>query len=260
MEYRNEFILVDKTADRVTVVTLNNPPLNLVTLGLCRELRETLSKLEQDDEVRVIVLTGSGKRAFCVGSDIKEFPEVWDDVIGKKLEQENLTFNAVELLSKPVIAAMEGNVLGGGCELSMACDIRILSESGRIGLPEINLGVFPGSGGIFRLAKLVGPAKAVEMMYTGQMLPAQEALRLGLVNRLAPEGAVCAAALELAQQIVQKPFESLRLIKRVVRELWLKPTQECFYPNLELSKTVFQTEDCAEGVDAFLNKRKPQFR
>ena len=183
MEYRNEFILVDKTADRVTVVTLNNPPLNLVTLGLCRELRETLSKLEQDDEVRVIVLTGSGKRAFCVGSDIKEFPEVWDDVIGKKLEQENLTFNAVELLSKPVIAAMEGNVLGGGCELSMACDIRILSESGRIGLPEINLGVFPGSGGIFRLAKLVGPAKAVEMMYTGQMLPAQEALRLGLVNR-----------------------------------------------------------------------------
>ena len=241
MEYRNEFILVDKTADRVTVVTLNNPPLNLVTLGLCRELRETLSKLEQDDEVRVIVLTGSGKRAFCVGSDIKEFPEVWDDVIGKKLEQENLTFNAVELLSKPVIAAMEGNVLGGGCELSMACDIRILSESGRIGLPEINLGVFPGSGGIFRLAKLVGPAKAVEMMYTGQMLPAQEAL-------------------ELAQQIVQKPFESLRLIKRGVRELWLKPTQECFYPNLELSKTVFQTEDCAEGVDAFLNKRKPQFR
>ena len=88
MEYRNEFILVDKTADRVTVVTLNNPPLNLVTLGLCRALRETLSKLEQDDEVRVIVLTGSGKRAFCVGSDIKEFPEVWDDVIGKKLEQE----------------------------------------------------------------------------------------------------------------------------------------------------------------------------
>ena len=147
MEYRNEFILVDKTADRVTVVTLNNPPLNLVTLGLCRELRETLSKLEQDDEVRVIVLTGSGKRAFCVGSDIKEFPEVWDDVIGKKLEQENLTFNAVELLSKPVIAAMEGNVLGGGCELSMACDIRILSESGRIGLPEINLGFFRAAAG-----------------------------------------------------------------------------------------------------------------
>ena len=113
------------------MVTLNNPPLNLVTLGLCRELRETLSKLEQDDEVRVIVLTGSGKRAFCVGSDIKEFPEVWDDVIGKKLEQENLTFNAVELLSKPVIAAMEGNVLGGDVYKRQGLDRCVRQRIGR---------------------------------------------------------------------------------------------------------------------------------
>ncbi len=260
MNDSSHLILTEKFADKTALVTLNNPPLNLVTLDLCRELHETLLALEDDPEVRAVVLTGSGQKAFCVGSDIKEFPQVWDDVIHKKLEKENLAFNQVELLSKPVIAAMEGNVLGGGCELSMACDIRILSEAGRIGLPEIHLGVFPGSGGIFRLAKLVGPAKAVEMMYTGQMLCAKEALQLGLVNRVVPQGTACTAALELAGQIAQKPFEAIRLIKRGVRELWQKTTQECFYPNLELSRTVFQTSDCAEGVDAFLHKRKPQFQ
>lgn len=260
MNYQNERILVEIGDDRVVRVTLNNPPLNLVTLELCRELRETLYRLDEDDRVRVVVLTGSGTRAFCVGSDIKEFPEVWDDVVHKKLQNENLTFNAIELLSKPVIAAMEGHVLGGGCEIAMACDIRVMSQTGRIGLPEIELGVFPGSGGIFRLAKLVGPAKAVEMMYTGGILSAREALELGLVNRIVPEGTACEAATELARVIARKPFEAIRLIKRGVRELWLKTSQECFYPNLELSSHVFQTPDCAEGVQAFLQKRKPVFR
>lgn len=260
MEYKNEFVLVEVTDDRVARITLNNPPLNLVTLELCGELRETLYQLDQDDRVRAVVLTGSGSRAFCVGSDIKEFPQVWDDVVHKKLQNENLTFNAIELLSKPVIAAMEGHVLGGGCEIAMACDIRIMSQAGRIGLPEIDLGVFPGSGGIFRLAKLVGPAKAVEMMYTGSVLSAQEALDLGLVNRTVPEGTACEEAMALAGVIANKPFEAIRLIKRGVRELWLRTSQECFYSNLELSQHVFQTADCAEGVQAFLEKRKPVFR
>ena len=111
MEYENNLILVEKPADKVALITLNNPPLNLVTLELSRELKETLFRLEQDDEVRVVVLTGSGEKAFCVGSDVKEFPQVWDDVIGKKLQKENEVFNAIEFLDKPVIAAMEGNVL-----------------------------------------------------------------------------------------------------------------------------------------------------
>lgn len=259
MSETNRLILTEVFSNHTALITLNNPPLNLVTLDLCRELHETLLTLEDDPNVRVIVLTGSGQRAFCVGSDIKEFPEVWDDVIHKKLQNENLTFNQIELLSKPVIAAMEGNVLGGGCEISMACDIRILSETGRIGLPEINLGVFPGSGGLFRLARLVGPAKAVEMIYTGQVICAKDALELGLVNRVVPQGTACTAALELADQIAQKPFEAIRLIKRGVRELWQKTTEECFYTNLELSRAVFKSADCAEGVDAFLNKRSPHF-
>lgn len=136
MEYQNKMILVEKPAKHVALLTLNNPPLNLVTLELSAELRDTLFKLERDDEVRVVVLTGSGQRAFCVGSDVKEFPQVWDDVIGKKLQKENETFNAIEFLEKPVIAAMEGNVCGGGYEMAMACDLRILSEAGRIAQPK----------------------------------------------------------------------------------------------------------------------------
>lgn len=259
MEYQNNLILVEKPAKNVALITLNNPPLNLVTLELRAELHDTLFKLEQDDEVRVVVLTGSGKRAFCVGSDVKEFPHVWDDVIGKKLQKENETFNMIEFLEKPVIAAMEGNVCGGGYEMAMACDLRILSNEGRIAQPEINLGVFPGSGGLFRLPKIVGASKAMEMMFLGEFIEAEDCLRLGLVNRLAPAGEVVPAAIELASQIAQKPFEAIKLIKKGVREIGSVPSAECFYRNLEFSKSVFKTADCAEGVDAFLNKRTPKF-
>ena len=248
MEYENNLILVEKPADKVALITLNNPPLNLVTLELSRELKETLFRLEQDDEVRVVVLTGSGEKAFCVGSDVKEFPLVWDDVIGKKLQKENEVFNAIEFLDKPVIAAMEGNVCGGGYEMAMACDLRILSESGRIAQPEINLGVFPGSGGIFRLPKLVGASNA------------EDCLRLGLVNRLAPAGKTVSAALDLAERIAHKPFEAIKLIKKGVREIGMVSSDKCFYKNLEFSRSIFKTEDCKEGVDAFLGKRSPQFR
>ena len=260
MEYKSKLVLVEKPVKNVALLTLNNPPLNLVTLELSAELRETLFKLERDDEVRVVVLTGSGSRAFCVGSDVKEFPHVWDDVIGKKLQKENETFNAIEFLSKPVIAAMEGNVCGGGYEMAMACDLRILAESGRIAQPEINLGVFPGSGGLFRLPKLVGASKAMEMMFLGEFIEAKECLALGLVNKIAPDGEAVKTALEMAAKIAEKPFEAIKLIKKGVREIGMVPTEQCFYKNLEFSKAIFQTQDCAEGVDAFLHKRAPKFK
>ena len=256
--YKNKFLLVD-VKDNVALVTLNNPPLNLVTLEVSAEMRDTLHKLEIDEDVRVIVLRGSGQRAFCVGSNIKEFPEVWDDVIGKKLQNENLAFDAIELLDKPVLAALEGNTLGGGCEIAMAADIRIMSETGHIGLPEINLGVFPGSGGLFRMARHVGVAKAYELLYTGRIMDAKEALECGLVNHLVPEGKTEEKAMELATVIAGKPFEAIKLIRKGVREMWQKTTAENFRLNLELSCTIFQTSDCAEGVDAFINKRQPEF-
>ena len=257
-EYKNKLLLVE-IKNYVALVTLNNPPLNILTLDMSAEMRDTLHKLEEDEDVRVIVLRGYGQKAFCVGADIKEFPQVWDDVIGKKLMNENLAIDAIELLDKPVIAALEGNVLGGGCEIAMAADIRIMSENGHIGLPEINLGVFPGSGGLFRLARYVGISKAYELLYTGRIMDAEEALKSGLVNRLVPEGTTQEAAIELAEIIASKPFEAIKLIRKGVRELSQKTTAENFRHNLELSRTVFQTADCAEGVDAFIHKRKPEF-
>lgn len=258
MDYKNELLKVE-IEDYVALVTINNPPLNILTLELSAQMRDTLHRLEEDGSVRVIVLRGSGEKAFCAGADIKEFPQVWDDVIGKKLLNENLAVDAIELLDKPVIAALEGNTLGGGCEIAMAADIRIMSESGRIGLPEINLGVFPGSGGLFRLARYVGIAKAYEMLYTGRIIDAKEAFSIGLVNHVVPERQTQAAAMEMARTIADKPFEAVKLIKRGVRELWQKTTEENFRPNLEFSRTVFKTPDCAEGVDAFIHKRTPQF-
>ena len=260
MEFENRLVLVEKPVDKVALITLNNPPLNLVTLELSRELRDVLFKLNQDEEIRAVVLTGSGHRAFCVGSDVKEFPQVWDDVIGKKLQKENETFNSIEFLDKPVIAAMEGNVCGGGYEMAMSCDMRILSENGRIAQPEINLGVFPGSGGLFRLPKLVGASKAMEMMFLGEFIEAQDCLHLGLVNRLAPAGEVVRTAIDLAAAIAEKPFEAIKAIKKGVREIGMASTDQCFYKNLDFSRSIFQTADCAEGVDAFLNKRSPKFK
>jgi enoyl-CoA hydratase/carnithine racemase len=260
MDYKNNLILVENKGKGVALVTLHNPPLNLVTLPLRDELSEALRKLDVDEAVRVVVLTGSGQKAFCVGSDVKEFPEVWDDVITKKLQKENETFNLIEFLSKPVMCAMEGTVCGGGFEMAMACDMRILSEEGRIAMPEINLGVFPGSGGLFRLPKLVGPYKAMEMMFLGEFVPAEDCVRIGLVNRLAPAGKVVDTALELAGKIAEKPFEAIKLIKKGVHAIGSKSTEESFIDNLRFSEEIFKTPDCAEGVDAFLNKRKPHFK
>lgn len=259
MEYENNLILVEKKPNKVAVLTINRPPLNILNLDLSAEMRRTLHKVEEDGDIRVVVLRGAGEKAFCVGADIKEFPTVWDDVINKKLLNENLAIDAIELLEKPVIAALEGNTLGGGCEIAMACDMRVMSQTGRIGLPEINLGVFPGSGGLFRLARYIGVARAYEMLYTGKIIEADEALRIGLVNHLSEEGKSEEKAMEIASVIASKPFEAIKLIKKGVRELWQKTTVENFRPNLDLSKQIFKTPDCAEGVDAFINKRSPKF-
>jgi len=260
MKYRNKFVIVEKREPRIAVVTLSNPPLNLVTLDMSVEFNETLREIDNDDEIRVVVLTGAPEKAFSAGSDINEFPKVADNVIDKKLRNENEAIDTLEFLSKPVIAAIEGIALGGGCEIAMACDIRVISENGKIGLPEINLGVFPGSGGLFRLSRLVGHSKAVEMMYTGEILPALEAKEAGLVSRIAPKGKALEAALELAAMIAVKPAQAIKLIKQGVREIGHLPTAECALQNLEYSRLIFKTPDCIEGVDAFLSKRQPRFQ
>ena len=243
----------------VAKVTLNNPPLNLVTLEMTRQLIEALQEIERDESVRAVVVTGAGDKAFCAGSDVKEFAAVRDRVVEKKLAQENKAFSGFESLSKPVVAAIEGLAYGGGCEISMACDIRVIAEGARVALPEVKLGVVPGSGGLFRLPELVGPARAMELMYLGDPIGAREAERIGLVNEVVPEGEALSRALDIARRVSRQPKEAVAAIKRGVRQSTRLTRTQSVWLTLELSDHVFKTEDCAEGIRAFFEKREARF-
>lgn len=245
--------------DGVAVVTLDNPPLNLNTLGTIDRLLAVCEELAEDERVRVVVVTGAGDRAFCAGSDITEFADVRDDVVPKKLEKENRAFTAIERLPQPVVAALNGAALGGGAEIALACDIRVIDERARIGFPEVNLGVFPGSGGVFRLPRVVGLGAAYELLYTGQPVDAHEARRIGLVNRVAPAGQALSEALELARFLATKPALALSLVRAAVRDSYQQGVEEATQRTLSDSHRVFTGPDIAEGVAAFFDKRSPRF-
>jgi enoyl-CoA hydratase len=252
-------VLVERPGEGIAKLTLNNPPLNLVTLEMTEQLMDALEELEGDEAVRAIVVTGAGDRAFCAGSDVKEFADVRDRVVEKKLARENETFGRFESLSKPTVAAIEGLAYGGGCEISMACDLRITGEGARFALPEVRIGVVPGSGGLFRLPELVGPARAMELMYLGESIDASEAERLGLVNEVVPDGEALPRALDVARSISRQPKEAVVAIKRGVRESLHSSREDSVRLTLELSDHLFRTEDCAEGILAFFEKREPRF-
>jgi enoyl-CoA hydratase len=255
----SRLVLVERLAGSVAKLTLNNPPLNLVTLEMTEQLMDTIDELEGEEAVRAVVVTGAGEKAFCAGSDVKEFADVRDRVVEKKLAQENDAFSGFEALSKPAIAAIEGLAYGGGCEISMACDLRITGQGAKFALPEVRLGVVPGSGGLFRLPELVGPAKAMELMYLGQPIDASEAERLGLVNEVVPDGEALMRALDIARRISHQPREAVAAIKRGVRESLHSSREDSVRLTLELSDHLFRTEDCAEGIRAFFEKREPRF-
>lgn len=252
-------VKLDVRADGIAVLTLDNPPLNLNTLFTLKQLKDACLRIAANENVRVVVITGAGSRAFCAGSDIKEFADVRDQVVSKKLADENEAFTAIEELPMPVIAALNGTTLGGGAEIALACDIRILDETAKIGFPEVKLGVFPGSGGVFRLPKLVGPANAMEMLYTGELIGADEAWRIGLVNRIALQGKALEHALELASLIAARPALALSLIKAGVRDSLLQDTRAATDRTLADSHAVFTGPDIEEGIAAFFGKRPPVF-
>jgi enoyl-CoA hydratase len=252
-------VLVERPGGGVAKLTLNNPPLNLVTLGMTEQLIVALDELEGDEAVRAIVVTGAEDRAFCAGSDVGEFADVRERVVEKKLAKENRAFSGFEELSKPVIAAIEGLAYGGGCEISMACDLRIAGEGAKIALPEVRLGVVPGSGGLFRLPELVGPARAMELMYLGEPIDAHKAQRLGLLNEVVPDGEALSRAIDLGRRISQRPREAVAAIKRGVRRSLHSNREDSVRLTLELSDYLFKTVDCEEGIRAFFEKREPHF-
>jgi enoyl-CoA hydratase/carnithine racemase len=248
-------------ADGIATLTLNNPPLNLVTLGLTSELERTLDLLAADSAVRVLVVTGAGDRAFCAGSDIKEFMGVTAPgvVVEKKLGHENRTFSKLDDFPKPTIAAIQGLAFGGGLELAVCCDLIVAEETARLALPEIKLGVFPGSGGVIRVTRRVGEGRAKEMMFFGEPIDAQTALAWGLINRVAPVGMALITAGRMAEELAARPNRALQICKRAIDLAFDLPENEAIAATLPMSEEVFESDDCKEGVRAFFAKEPPRF-
>lgn len=247
--------------DNIATVQLDNPPLNVLSTKLKQDLWDCLQEISSRPDIRVLILTGAGDRAFMVGADIKEFSNFMEP--GKAKESSlasHKTFCLLESMPIPTIAAINGLALGGGCELALCCDIRIAAENVQLGLPEINLGLFPGAGGTQRLARLLGPSAAKELMFTGKTIDATKAYVMGLVNKVVPKGKAYSEALKLAQELSQKPGAALELIKKAVNQGIEKTLHEGLELEADLIDQVFLTEDIKEGVAAFIEKRKPCFK
>lgn len=241
-------------------IFLNRPDrLNAINQQMIKELKEGIDDLVNDQQIRVIVITGTGK-AFSAGADISQFKELNGFTAWQLAKSGRELMDYIENISKPTIAMINGYALGGGLELAMACDIRIAAEEAQLGLPEINLGIYPGFGGTQRLVRLVGKGKALEMMLTGDRIPAKEAERLNLVNRVVPLANLEQETRNLALKIAEKPPVSIALIKLLVNQGIDLPILAGLNMESLGWGVVFSTEDEKEGVNAFLEKRKAQFK
>jgi enoyl-CoA hydratase len=244
----------------VAVLTVNRPEkLNALNSSVHTEGVAALDELKHDDSVRVLVITGAGQKSFIAGADISEF-EGKTPVTQRSTFQERTLFNSIDTFPKPVIAMINGFCLGGGCELALACDIRIAGENARFSQPEINLGVMPGGGGSQRLTRLIGEGRAMEMILTGDMIDAETALRSGLVNHVHPLAELEAKTMEMAEKIAEKAPIALQLCKEAVKFASRSNLDEGLRREVDLFAICFSTEDKEEGVSAFLEKRKPNFK
>ncbi len=244
----------------VTLLELDNPPLNLVDGKLTRALGAALDELAADEGVRAVVLAGAGERAFCAGSDVKEFEGLAGRVAEGKLLLEKLVYRQLAGLPLPSIAAIDGDALGGGLELALCCDLRVAGADARLGMPEVRLGVIPGSGGTQRLPRIIGPARAKQMMFAGELMSAAEAERIGLVNELAPPGEARARALQLAGVIAERGPRAVREVKRLVDLSADLDLDAGLAAELDASERIYRHPDMLEGARAFLGKRAPSFR
>ena len=245
----------------VAVLTVQRPQrLNALDAETLDELRQAFLDVQQDDSIRCVILTGAGDKAFVAGADINEFARDTPEGARDRALRGQQVFDLIERLGKPVIAAVNGFALGGGCELAMACTLRLAADSARFGQPEINLGLIPGFAGTQRLARLVGKTKAMEMILTGAPIGASEALAIGLVNRVVPAAALMTEARALASELAAKPPMALRYAMDAVNRGLDMPFAEGCQLEAALFGLVTTTEDMREGTTAFLEKRKPEFK
>lgn len=252
-----------KTAltDGVLVLTIDHPPVNALSAQALRELDEVLAQAQRNPAVKVVVVTGSGTFAFVAGADVNEIAAIASPAEGERLAAAGqAVITKFEQLGKPTIAAVNGLCLGGGNELIMACHLRIASERARFGQPEINLGIIPGFGGTQRLPRLVGVPKAIELTLTGDLISAQEALQIGLVNKVVPPEDVLKYATDLAKKIAGKGQIAVRLALQATRLALTLPLEEGLAREAVLFGEICKTEDMREGLTAFLQKRQPAFK
>jgi enoyl-CoA hydratase/carnithine racemase len=250
--------LTSEREESFALITLNRPPANAISEQLVRDLGAALSSVEGDAGVRAVIITGAGDRIFCAGADLgsafsggdmREFIRFGNGVLRK-----------IERFPKPVIAAMNGHALGGGCEIAMACHLRLLKETARMGQTETNLGIIPGFGGTQRMPRLIGRTKALEFMLLGTQVPAAECLALGLVNRLTKEGETLVEAKNLARQLAKRPPVATRALIEAVDEGLDAPIDQAFEIETRAFLQTLHTEDAAEGIQAFFARREPEFK
>ncbi|NJB81615.1 enoyl-CoA hydratase/isomerase family protein [Wenyingzhuangia aestuarii] len=244
--------------DKIALITINAPKrLNALNRKIIKELHQCLYDLKYDANVRVVVITGAGEKAFVAGADIKEFAS-FSRKQGKELAQSghDLLFNKIANYSKPVIAAVNGFALGGGLELAMACHMRVATTNAKLGQPEVSLGLIPGYGGTQRLTQLIGKGKAFEMILTGDMITAEEGLKLGLLNYVVAQEELLPKAFEIANKTIKNSPEALRKSIKAINGVFGNIGLQ---NEVELFGQCFGTSEFKEGTQAFLEKRKPNF-
>ena len=253
--------LIVERADGYAVITLNRPPANTISGELMQELEAAVAELEVDAAVRAVILTGAGDRIFCGGADLgSAFSGGPGADLDAFLRHGHTVLRRIETGPKPYVAAIQGHATGGGCEIAMACHLRLMKETARIGQTESNLGIIPGFGGTQRLPRLIGRTKALEYLILGTQMPAADALALGLVNRLAKEGETLNEAKAMARAIAQRAPVATRLILRCVDQGLNGPIDQGIEGEVRAFREVLQTEDAAEGIQAFFAKRPAEFK
>ncbi len=250
--------LVLTREERFAIVTLNRPPANAISDTLMRELNAALTELEADDAVRAVIITGAGDKIFCAGADLGSAFQGAD--VAAFIRFGNSVVRRIERFPKPVVAAINGHALGGGCEIAMGCHIRILKEGARMGQTESNLGIIPGFGGTQRYPRLMGRGRALEHLILGTQLPAEECYRIGLVNRLSQEGRTLDDARAMARELAKRPPIATRLIIEAVDDGIQAPIDQAIEIEVRAFLQSLRTEDAAEGIQAFFQKRPADFK
>ena len=252
-----EFVRLE-TNEGIGTIRLDRPPMNALNSQIQDELREAAMAAAGDDEIRAVIVYG-GPEVFAAGADITEFTSMTYQQMSVRAGALSASFDAVAKIEKPVVAAITGYALGGGCELALACDWRVVAEDAKLGQPEIKLGLIPGAGGTQRLARLIGPAKAKDLVFSGRMVDAEEALRIGLADRVVPAADVYQTAVELVRAYTNGPALALRAAKIAIDGGLGMDLASGLAWESQLFAGLFATDDRMEGTTAFVQKRKPKF-